>query len=226
MPQPTRARLVAAIGLAFVVLVLLSNVVVLPPPPATGASAGELAEFVGGNQSRLLFAALLDAIAVTLFLVFGAGLVRAILVAPGALGDIAIAGVVLAVGLSYVLDATMVALVVVEQSGEVQALPAVAALLDGILRLFPFTIAAFLGGAATVALTTRSLPIWLAVAAAAIAAAAVGIGSVAFVVEGAAGVAFLAFMLMLAWIVAVSIRLWLRPDAIRAPAKSQPSITS
>lgn len=213
MSHAAQARLVASIGLAFVVVVLLSNVVVLPPPPATGASAAELAQFVGGNQFRLLLAALLDAIAVTLFLIFGAALVRSVLVARGALGDIAIAGVLLAVGLSYVLDATLVALVVVEQSGEVQALPAVAAVLDGILRLFPFTIATFLGAAATAALASRSLPVWLGVTAGAIAAAAVGIGALVFLVEGAAGVAFLAFMLMLAWIVAVSVGLLLRPGA-------------
>jgi hypothetical protein len=112
VPHPVHARLVASIGLAFVVIVLLSNIVVLPPPPASGASAAELADFVASHADRLLLAALLDAVAVTLFLVFGAALVRTVLAAPGALGDIAIAGVLLAVALSYVLDATLVALVV------------------------------------------------------------------------------------------------------------------
>ena len=211
MPHPAPARLIASFGLAFVVVVLLSNVVVLPPPPATGASAAELSDFVAGNDSRLLLAALLDAVAVTLFLVFGAALVRTVLVAAGALGDVAIAGVLLAVALSYVLDATLVALVVVEQSGETQALPAVAALLDGILRLFPFAIASFLGAVSATALTNRSLPRWLGIAAGVIAAVAVGIGILAFLVEGAAGAAFLAFMLMLAWIVVTSIGLLQRP---------------
>jgi hypothetical protein len=201
-------RLVASIGLAFVVIVLLSNVVVLPPPPATGASAAQLADFVAGHAFRLLLAAFLDALAVTLFFVFGAGLVRGVVAGSGALGDIAMGGVLLAVALSYVLDATLVALVVVERSGEAQALPAIAAVLDGILRLFPFTIAAFLGAMATGVLINRWLPGWLGVTAAAIAVIALLVGAVAFLVEGAAGSAFLAFMLMLAWIVAVSVRLF------------------
>jgi hypothetical protein len=215
VPHPVHARFVAAFGLAFVVVVLLSNVVVLPPPPATGASAAELAAFVAGNDFRLLLAALLDAVAVTLFLVFGAALARSVVAGPGALGDIAIAGVLLAVGLSYVLDATLVALVVVERSGEDQALPAVAAVLDGILRLFPFAIAAFLGALSVAALASRSVPGWLGITAGVIAVVAVGIGTVAFLVEGAAGAAFLAFMLMLAWTVAVCVRLLLRPGGSR-----------
>lgn len=210
MPHTAHARPIAFIGLAFVVIVLLSNVVVLPPPPATGASATELADFVGTYHFRLLLAGFLDAVAVTLFFVFGVALVRGVLAAPAVLGDVAIGGVVFAVALSYVLDATLIALVVVEGSGESQALPAVAALLDGILRLFPFAIALFLGATATAALTARSLPGWLSIAAAAIAAVAVGIGAVAFLVEGAAGAAFLPFMLMLGWIVAVSVGLLLR----------------
>jgi hypothetical protein len=213
-------RLVASIGLAFVVIVLVSNVVVLPPPPATGASAADLARFVASNGFRLLLAAFLDAVAVTLFLVFGAGLVRGVMAAAGTLRDIAIGGVLLAVALSYVLDATLVALVVVESSGEAQALPAIAAVLDGILRLFPFTIAAFLGAVAVAALAERSLPGWLGVAAAAITVAAVAIGAIAFLVEGAAGAAFLAFMLMLAWIVLVSVRL-LFADAVRPPGSDR-----
>lgn len=98
-----------------------------------------------------------------------------------------------------------------EQSGEGQALPAVAAMLDGILRLFPFTNAAFLGAVSVTALANRSLPGWLGIAAGVIAVVSVGIGTLAFLVEGAAGAASLAFMLMLAWIVVVSVRLLVRP---------------
>jgi hypothetical protein len=213
VPHPVHARLVASTGLAFVVIVLLSNIVVLPPPPATGASAAELADFVAGHADRLLLAAFLDAVAVTLFFVFGAGLVRGFVTKRDALGDIAIGGVLLAVALSYVLDATLVALVVVERSGEAQSLPAVAAVLDGLLRLFPFSIAAFLGAVAVAALADRSLPGWLGVAAAGIALGAVLVGAVAFLVEGAAGIAFLPFMLMLAWTVVVSVRLFF-PGAV------------
>ena len=186
-----------------------------PPPPVAGAPAAEIAAYYNGHHAGLEVESIADGIGVMLLVVFAASFYSRIRSLPS---------------LTALVAAAILATCTLVQVAAFHALafrpnadPVRADLLND-LQSFTFQVTTFpailfLGAAATAILASRALPRWLGLAA----AAAAGLHAIAWISFFAtAGILtagalpdIVAFASLLAWLVACSLVMLLRPHINR-----------
>ena len=209
LSERTSQRTVGIAGLVFVVLAVVGFGVLVGSVPGPGAEADEIRDFLARSELRVWAGGYVGLLSQLAFLVFAAGLWGVLRAAEGAPGWVSAAGLAAASALVAVAIAgDLVPGAAVFRGGD-EIDPATAAVLLDAKKLAEIMLVPLLGffmaSVAVVSLRTGVLPRWAGWGAALVAVASVILVPLGY--ETAQTPNFLALL----WIVAISVRLLVRP---------------
>ena len=221
MREISQGRAAALAGVLFVVLVAVASFIA-GSPPKTDDSAPSINSFFVDHHEVLLVGALLSSVAAPCLVWLIAGLAAAVRRAgEGALAAVAFGVGVGAVVLATASDAIYVTLTQLAWTGESQFSKS-GYELSGFLLQKAFWFAAFAALAVSLAVRrAQSLPRWYEWATIG-AGALFALGGIAMKPDGffavSGGMALVAFLALLVWVLATSYVLWREPAPVDAPA--------
>jgi len=215
----SQARHAALAGVLFVVLVVVATFSAGAPPGAD-ESAGSISNYFIDHHKVLLVGAVLSSVAAPCLVWLFAGLAGALRRAgEGSLAAVTFGVGIVTVALAVASDAIWVTLVQLSWTGEFEFVKS-GYELSGFFIQKAFWFAAFTALAASLA-ARRVLPRWYEWTTVA-AGALFALGGISVKPEGFFGVnggmALVAFVSLLLWVLATCLLLWREPKAVEAPA--------
>ena len=203
MTESRIARLTAVAGIAFVVAGLAGEAIFPAPDPTLGPAA--MSAFVRTHQNVPVLLTWWTGVGMTLFLLFAAGLFRALNPADGWLSRIGFGAVVVIVALNFMRRGLLIAAGLQFGAGnDASGLALLDANDEGIVRTLVYPNAIFLGSVAALIIGSARISRWLGWAAAAIAVFMFAAPLVDVAIPGS-DTGFVGYFLLLAWLVAASV---------------------